>query len=313
MGISHNAAYPLVTLVGGSGFVGRHTVKLFTEKGWRVRVLCRDTIAAEFLKTAGYPGQVVLDYADITRPQTLRDKFGGSDVVVNLVSILAESGRQKFAAINVAGAKAVAEQSLLVKATSFIQISALGIEKADAVYAKTKHAGETAVRAVFPGATILRPSLIIGPEDGFFQRFARMCMIAPYLPLINRGRTQFQPVLVEDVAQAIYVAATNNAFSGKTYELAGEYIYSFRQLLEKMIVVIKRPTRLLRLPNFIANMLGFVSELLPLPPVITRDQVRMLKFDNIATSGALNFSSLGIKPHSVEAALPELLSRYIKE
>ncbi len=313
MGISQNAAYPLVTLVGGSGFVGRHTVKLFTEKGWRVRVLCRDTVAAEFLKTAGYPGQVVLDYADITRPETLNHKFGGSNAVVNLVSILAESGRQRFTAINVAGAKAVAEQAALVNTTSFVQISALGIDKADAVYAKTKRAGEDAVRAAFPTATILRPSLIIGPEDGFFQRFARMSMLSPALPLINRGRTQFQPLLVEDVAQAIYIAATNTAAAGKTYELAGEHIYSFRQLLEIMLTIIKRPTRLVRLPNVIAKAMAFVSDLLPLKPMITRDQLRMLKVDSIITPGALNLGSLGIRPHSVEAALPELLSRYVKE
>ena len=231
---------------------------------------------------------------------------------MNLVSILAESGRQKFTAINVAGAKAIAEQAVLVQATAFVQISALGVDVADANYAKTKRAGEDAVRAVFRQATILRPSLIIGPEDGFFQRFARLSMLAPALPLIGGGHTQFQPVLVGDVAQAIYAAATNAAFAGKTYELAGEKTYSFRALLELMLRIIKRPTRLVSLPVCVAKVMGFFSELLPLPPVITRDQVRLLKFDTVATAGALNFHSLGIAPQSVEAALPELLARYIK-
>lgn len=304
--------YPLVTLVGGSGFVGRHTVKLFTENGWRVQVLCRDTVAAEFLRTAGYPGQVVLDHVDITRPGTLENKFVGSDVVVNLVSILLESGRQKFPAINVAGAGAIAQQAAKAGSKRFVQVSALGVDHSSAVYAKTKCMGEAVVREIFSDAVVLRPSLIVGPEDGFFQRFARLSTISPVLPLIGGGHTKFQPVLVGDVAQAIFQAATHTDCAGKTYMLGGPNIYSFRQLLEMLARITKRRTRLISLPFALAYLKGMVAEILPLPPIITRDQVRLLRTDNVVPAGSQTLRELGITPGSVEAALPELLARYVK-
>ncbi len=308
--------YPLVTLVGGSGFVGRHTVKLFTEKGWRVRVLCRDTVAAEFLKTAGYPGQVVLDYADITRPETLAQKFAGSDAVVNLVSILAESGRQKFTAINVEGAKAIAELAQRSGVKTLVQISALGAGAGDAHYATTKKAGEDAVRAAFPSAVILRPSLIVGPEDGFFQRFARMLnwpgMLA--LPLIGGGQTKFQPVLVSDVAHAIFNAATDAKCANNTYELAGDKIYNFRELLELLFHTIRRRPRFIPVPGWLLKLIVLDPTMCLVPKDfrITRDQVRMLNIDSILLPGALTLRHMGITPQSVEAALPELLARYVK-
>jgi len=303
--------YPLVTLVGGSGFVGRHTVKHFAGAGWRVRVLCRDTVAAEFLKTAGYPGQIVVDYADITRPDTLRNKLAGSDAVVNLVSILAECGRQKFTNINIAGAKVIAEEAVKADAKSFVQISALGAGRGAARYAETKKSGEDAVRSAFPNAVILRPSLIVGPEDGFFQRFGRMSMIAPALPLIGGGKTKFQPVLVSDVAQAVFQAATDVKCAGNTYELAGDEVLSFRQLLEKMRTVIKRKFCLVSIPSCIASLMGRICELLPLKPAITRDQVRMLGIDSVVQTGALTLRHMGITPRTLDSALPELLARYI--
>ena len=305
--------YPLVTVVGGSGFVGRHTVKALAAAGYRVRVLVRDTVAAEFLKTSATVGQIAIEHADITRPATLSGKFAGSDAVINLVSILAESGRQKFDAINVAGAKAIAAEAKAAGAKQFIQISALGVAKAtDTKYGATKLAGEEAVKAEFPSATILRPSLIIGPEDEFFQRFARMALIAPALPLIGGGKTKFQPVLVTDVAAAILAALKNPDAAGKTYELAGHTVYSFRELLELMARVINRRPWLMVVPRFAASLMAGLFSLTPFPAPITADQVKLLAHDNVLSDGALTLANLGIKPASIEAALPTLLARFIK-
>ncbi len=305
--------YPLVTIVGGSGFVGRHTVKLLASKGYRIRVLVRDTVAAEFLKTAATVGQIAIEHADITRPETLAGKFTGSDAVVSLVSILYQSGRQKFDAINVAGAKAVAAEARKAGAKSLVHVSALGVDRAtDTAYGRTKLAGEQAVRNAFAEATILRPSLIIGPEDGFFQRFGRMSMISPVLPLIAGGRTQFQPVLVTDVAQAIVSALGNEQTYGKTYALAGPTVYSFRELLALMNSITKRKACMVSLPTAIAKLQGALCELLPFAPAITRDQVALLAHDNILRDEPLTFAQLGIAPTSIEAMLPTYLSRFIK-
>jgi len=304
--------YPLVTIVGGSGFIGRHTVRLFAEAGWRVRVLVRDTVKADFLKMAGYPGQIVLDHADITRPETLEGKFAGSIAVVNLVGVLYSKGRQKFDAVHVRGAKAVAEQASKVKANTLVHVSALGAGKADAKYAETKKAGEDAVRAAFPAATIFRPSLVIGPEDEFFQRFARMATLAPALPLVGGGHTKFQPLLVTDLAAAIFYAAKTPETAGNTYELGGPEVFNFRQLLQLMRSITKQKIALVTLPAPIASAMGFGCELLPLPPMITRDQVRMLKTDSVVGDGAEGFAALGITPAAIQSKLPEYLSRYTR-
>ncbi len=306
--------YPLITIIGGSGFVGRHTVKRLATAGYRLRVLVRDCVAAEFLKTAGTPGQIVIEHADITRPATLSGKLAGSDAVVNLVSIAYESGRQKFEAINVAGAAAIAAEAAKAGVSTLVHISGLGIDAAqDTAYGRTKLAGEQAVRAAFPAAIFLRPSLIIGPEDGFFQRFARMSLIAPALPLIGGGKTKFQPVLVTDVAEAIFAAIQTPAARGKIYELTGPKTYSFRELLELMGRVTKRNIRLVSIPTCIAKLKGFFCELLPLKPLITRDQVKLLAHDNTGSTGAPSLANLGIKAGAIEDALPAYLSRFIKE
>lgn len=305
--------YPLVTIVGGSGFVGRHTVKLLAAEGYRIRVLTRDTVAADFLKTAATVGSIATEYADITRPATLAGKFAGSDVVINLVSILHESGRQKFQSINVDGAAAIAAEAKKAGVKILIQISALGIEAAsNTQYASTKLAGEAAVRANFPGAIFLRPSLIIGPEDNFFQRFARMALLLPALPLIGGGKTKFQPILVTDVANAILAAIRMPEAAGNIYELAGPQVYSFRAMLELMGSITKRKLRLVSIPTGFAKLKGFVCELMPFPPMITRDQVKLLAHDNVLNPGALTAANLGIAPAAIDSALPIYLSRFVK-
>lgn len=307
-------AYPLITVVGGSGFLGRHLIKRLARAEYRVRVLCRDTIAAEYLRPAGPVGQVVLQYADVTKPETLKGKFDGSFAVINLVGILHESGKQSFKRVQAEGAKLVAEAAKAAGAQKFIHVSALGVERAkDSAYARTKLIGEEAVKHVFPDASIVRPSLLIGQEDRFFQRFARMSMITPFLPLIGGGNTKFQPVLVTDVADAIAELVVRDDAKGKTFELAGPEVMSFKQMLEKMIAVTKRRTRLISIPTPLASLMGAVAELSPFPPPITRDQVKLLKYDNVAGANALGFASLNITPHSVSAELPVLLDRYVKE
>lgn len=306
--------YPLATLVGGSGFLGRHTVKALARAGWRIRVLCRDAVAAEFLKTAGSVGQIAIQYADITRPETLQGKFAGSDAVINFVSTMHQSGRQKFGALNVAGARTIAEQARAAGVKRFIHISALGADKAtDTQYGATKLAGEKAVREVMPRATILRPGLLIGPEDNFFQRFARLSLISPVLPLIGGGHTKFQPALVTDVAAAIRGALERPESVGQTFELGGPEIFTFRQLLEMMASVTGRNPCLVPVPFWIAAIKGAFFDLVPfITPPITLDQVRLLKHDSVVADNALTFAKLGLTPCAVPAALPSLLSRFIK-
>ncbi len=305
--------YPLVTIFGGSGFLGRHVVKRFTAAGWRVRVLTRDCVAAEFLKVAGYPGQVVIDYADITQPETLQGKCAGSSAVVNLVGVLYSRGQQSFTRVHAEGARVIAQHAAAAGATALVHVSALGVGAADAQYAKSKQAGEDAARGEFPAATTLRPSLIIGPEHGFFQRFARMSLVAPALPLIGGGTTRFQPVLVTDVAEAVFHCATHGETAGKTYELGGPEIYTFRQLMELLRSTTRRGFALVNLPSCVASLMGAVAELLPLPPMITRDQVRLLKTDNVVSDSAEGFAALGITPRPITAELPHYLARYTRQ
>lgn len=306
--------YPLVTIVGGSGFVGRHTVKLLAGLGYRLRVLVRDTVAAEFLKTSATVGQIAIEHVDITRPETLKGKFNGSDAVISLVSILYESGRQKFDAINVAGAGAIAAEAQRAGVASLVHVSALGIDRmADTRYGATKLQGEHAVRDAYPHATFLRPSLIIGPEDGFFQRFARMSLVSPVLPIIAGGHTKFQPVLVTDVAKAIAASITLPEAKGRTYEIAGPSIYNMRELLAMMGRITKRKLHFLSLPRTLANLQGGLCELLPFTPMITRDQVKLLAHDSVLTPGAPGLHTLGIAATPIDAALPDYLKRFVKD
>lgn len=303
--------YPLITLVGGSGFLGRHLVRQLARAGFRIRVLCRDTVAAEYLKTAGSVGQIVPQYADLTKPETLVGKFDGSWAVINLVSILYESGRQKFQSINVDGARRVAEYAHAVGAARLIQISALGVDQTgDTKYGSTKKAGEDAVRAAYPAVTILRPGLLVGAEDQFFQRFARMGVISPALPLIGGGTSKFQPTLVSDVATAIVQALNLPETAGNTYELGGPEVLTFREWMERLRAITNRHYKLVTLPTCIANLMGRVASILPIPPMITTDQVKLLKHDNVVSSNG--YAALGITPESVTAALPTLLSRFVK-
>jgi len=234
----------------------------------------------------------------------------GAETVINLVGILHESGPQKFQPVQAEGPRIIAEESAKSGVRHLVHVSAIGADSnSSSAYARTKAAGEAGVRQAFPGATILRPSIVFGPEDDFFNRFAQMAMLSPALPLIGGGTTRFQPVYVGDVAAAVMKAIESPDAAGKTYELAGPKAYSFAELLRLMLTEIGRQRLLLPLPFPIASLMGSVMQCLP-NPQLTADQVRLLKRDNVPSAGSAGLSDLGITPTAVEAIIPTYLDRY---
>jgi len=300
-----------VTVFGGSGFIGRYLVKRLAADGWVVRAAVRDPVAAAFLKPAGNVGQIVPMRCNILDDETVAAAVAGADAVVNLVGILYEFGRQRFEPVHAEAPARIARAASAAGARRFVQISAIGADASSpSLYARSKAAGESGARAAFPGATIVRPSIVIGPEDTFFNRFARMAQMAPALPLIGGGRTRFQPVYVGDFADALMATLRDDGTSGRTYELGGPRVYSFRELMELMLRVIDRKTRLLNVPFGLAEMLALVTQLSPIPP-LTRDQVLLLEAgDNVVSPGAAGFAELGLQPQAIEAILPTYLDIY---
>ncbi len=300
----------LVTVFGGSGFIGRYIVRLLAQEGWRVNVAVRDAERAKFLKPMGDVGQVTPMAVSLRDRDAVAAAVAGADVVVNLVGILYESGRQSFEAIHHEGARTVAEAAAKAGVARLIQISAIGADPASpSLYARTKAAGEAAVRGAFPAATILRPSLVFGPEDGVFNRFAGLARVMPALPLFGGGKTRFQPVYVGDVAEAVQRVLADPNAAGKTYELAGPTIYTFRQLMELMLKEIRRKRCLVSIPFGIARLEARFLQVLPVPP-LTVDQVRLLERDNVAAADAPGLAELGIAPTPVEAVIPSYLDRF---
>jgi NADH dehydrogenase len=300
----------LATVFGGSGFIGRYVVTNLARDGWLVRAAVRRPDEALFLKTAGVVGQVTPVAANVRDRASVARAVAGADAVVNLIGILAEGGKQRFQAVQAEGARTIAEEAARAGARHLVHISAIGADaKSDSTYARTKAEGEAGVRQAFPSATILRPSIVFGPEDGFFNRFARMAMLSPALPLIGGGKTRFQPVYVGDVAAAVMAAIATPAAAGQIYELAGPKIYSFAELMRLMLHEIGRKRALVPLPFAIASLMGAVLQCLPMPQ-LTLDQVRQLKRDNLPGAGSAGLSDLGITPTSVESILPTYLDRY---
>ena len=300
----------VVTVFGGAGFLGRSVVGALARQGAQVRVACRRPDDALRCKPLGDVGQVVPIAANIRDDQSVAAAVAGADIVINLVGILYESGRQNFTAVHRDGAARIAQASAAAGVSTLIQVSAIGADsKADARYARSKGEGEEAVKAAFPNAVILRPSIIFGPDDDFFNRFATLARISPVLPLIGGGDTRFQPVYVCDVADAVVSVMAKPEAQGRIYELGGSQIYSFRQLLELLMRVTDRKCLLIPIPFWYAMLKAFFLEILPVPP-LTRDQVRMLKRDNIVAEGAAGFSDLNISPTSPEVILPTYLTRF---
>lgn len=299
---------PLVTLIGGSGFVGRYIAQSMARRGWRVRVACRRPNEALFVKPYGAVGQVEPVQCNIRDDASLRAVIAGADAVVNCVGILYASGANTFDAVQAQGAARVARIAAEQGARHFVQLSAIGADAASpAAYARTKAAGESAVLAAFPGAVILRPSIIFGPEDQFFNRFAAMAKMSPVIPLVG-GSARFQPVWVQDVAEAAAMGATGQAAPG-TYELGGPTVYTFRALIDLMLRVIRRRRLIVDLPMGLAKLQGRVLQMLPKPP-LTLDQVRLLERDNVVAPGARGFADLGITPTACEGVLDSYLYSY---
>ena len=297
----------LVTVFGGSGFLGRHTVRALARAGWRIKVATRHPNSAFFLRPLGSVGQIDFVKCDVADAEQVARAVKGANAVINLTGILFEKG-QTFEEVQSDGAANVAKAAAEAGASAMVHVSAIGADaESNAHYAVTKAEGETAVREAFPKAVILRPSLIFGPEDGFFNKFAGLARIFPGLPLIGGGRTRFQPVFVGDVAQAILAGLSRQ--DGRTYELGGPTIYSFRELMKLILREIGRKRVLVPLPFGIASLKAMFLQILP-NPLLTMDQVRLLKRDNVVSVTAPGLSDLGITPTSVEAVVPSYLWRY---
>ncbi|WP_374380357.1 complex I NDUFA9 subunit family protein [Dongia sp.] len=300
----------LVTVFGGSGFIGRYVVQRLARAGWQVRIAVRRPDEALFLKTAGDVGQVTPIAANIRDDTSVAAAVAGADAVVNLVGILAEGGPQRFDTVQAKGAARIAAAAKAAGAKRLIQISAIGANpQSEARYARSKAEGEEAAKRAFPDVTILRPSIVFGPEDDFFNRFARMALMSPALPLIGGGHTKFQPVYVGDLAAAVERTLGDPATMGKTYELGGPRTYTFRALMEMLLKGIGRCRLLVPLPFAIATIKAAFLQLLPVK-LLTVDQVRLLRHDNVVGANAAGFKELGLIPTPLESILPTYLDQY---
>ena len=299
-----------VAVMGGAGFIGRYVVKRLAERGEVVAVGGRHAGAANFLKLKGEVGQIGLVNIAIDDEALLPAFLAGKDALINCAGILREHGRQRFDLVHHQAPARLARLAREAGVERLIHISAIGADpRSDSAYARSKAAGEQAVQDAFPTATILRPSIVFGPEDDFFNRFAAMAMVSPVLPLIGGGETRFQPVYVGDVADAVIRALDDPAAAGRTYELGGAEVYTFRALMELMLAEIKRRRLFIDLPFGLAALQARLMAILPNPP-LTVDQVEMLKRDNVVSSGALTLSTLGVRPTPIEAILPLYLDRF---
>lgn len=306
----------LVTIIGGSGFVGRYIARRLAKDGWRVRVAVRRPNEALFVRPYGVPGQVEPVACNIRDDASVRSVIRGADAVVNCVGVLNGVGANTFDAVQAEGAGRVARIAAEMGVGRLVQISAIGADaQSDSAYARTKGEGEAAVLAAFPAAVILRPSIIFGTEDQFFNRFAAMTRMGPILPVVG-ANTRFQPVHVDDVAQAAVKAVNGEAAPG-VYELGGPEVDTFRGLMARMLKVIQRRRAVVNMPFFVARIMGFGFDMIQAVTLglienkmITRDQVRNLARDNVVSPTARGFADLGITPTAMEGVLPEYLWRY---
>ena len=303
----------LITVFGGTGFLGRHIVRRLSKSGHRLRIATRRPNEALFLKTNGTPGQIDIVQANIRDAASIAAALEGADAVINTVGILYESGRQKFDAVQAWGAALIADAAANCGLSHMVHISAIGADaNSESSYAQSKATGETAVQELMPQAHILRPSIVIGPEDDFFNRFASMAMLAPALPLIGGGETRYQPVSVFDVADA--VAACLNGAKSDIYEIGGPDILSFKQLMELLNQETGRKRLLLPLPFFVASMIAAIAQfsaLFGMQPLLTPDQIILLKSDNIVGADFTNrdLAALGIEARPIAGELG-YLARY---
>ena len=315
----------LVTVFGGSGFVGRHLVQRLAAAGARVRVAVRHPEDADFLQPMGDVGQIVPVAASVTHEESVKAALAGADAAVNLVGILYQKGRRSFDAIHHHGAQNVARAAQQAGVARLVHMSALGADaESPSLYASSKAAGEAAVREALPEAVIIRPSVIFGPQDGFFNLFAWLAGFSPVLPVFGcprpsyrdggidiygDGGVKFQPVYVGDVADAVVKCLAEAACAGKTYELGGPAVYSFRQIMQMILRETGRKRLLIPVPYWLASLEARFLQLLP-KPLLTRDQVELLKRDNVVSGDLPGLAELGIEPTGAEAIIPTYLDRY---
>lgn len=303
------ATRSVATVFGGSGFIGRYVVKRLAAQGHIVRVAGRNTEAAKPLMTMGRVGQVVPLYVSLGNQAAVERAVEGADMVVNLVGILAEQRAGDFQRIQADGPAQIARAAAAAGVVRMVQVSAIGADASSpSMYARTKAAGEAGVRASLPGATILRPSLVFGAEDQFFNRFGAMAMTLPVMPVIQ-GDSKFQPVYVGDVADAVVAGLMRPDTMGQIYELGGPRVWTFRELLAWILHETRRNRPLIDIPMGLARIQARLGELLPSKP-LTRDQLLMLGRDNVVSAGMRGLSDLGITPTPVELIVPGYLDRY---
>lgn len=309
----------LAVVFGGSGFLGRNVVRELAKRGWRVRVAVRRPHHAQFLRPMGVVGQIQLKQCNIRHAPSVADALVGADAVVNLVGILFQSGQQRFDTVQAGGAATVARLAAEAGIASLVHVSAIGADpESESEYARTKGEAEAAVRKAVPSATIIRPSILFGPEDTFFNRFATMASMSPALPLIGGGKTKFQPIYVDDAADAVCAALERPEAAGRMYEIGGPRVYTFRELMELMLAETGQRRILVPVPFPVASFMGLGGEIaggLPfMTPPVTRDQVKQLKRDNVvAADGSVGtLADLGVDPDTVEAVLPSYMVRYRK-
>ena len=312
----------LVTLIGGSGFVGANIVRVLAKEGWRIRVAVRRPWQAYRLRLLGDVGQIEIVQANIRAPETVTRALEGAEAAVYAAGVLYESGRQQFDALHAVGPRTVAEAAARQGVARLVVISALGADLHSASkYARTKAEGEAAARDALSAVVILRPSIVFGPEDHFFNRFASLATFSPMIPLIGGGTTRFQPVFVGDVARAAAQALAEPQAAGRTYELGGPGVHTFRELIELTLREIGRPRLLAPVPWPLAGLIGRAGDagarvrgplpMLPEPP-LTSDQVALLRSDNVVSPGAAGLADLGVTATALAPILPTYLYRYRK-
>lgn len=304
----------LVTVFGGTGFVGSQVVSALARRGWRIRIACRRPDRAWKLQTAGGVGQIKAIRCDATDAAQVGEAIHGADAVINLVGILYEGGGRKFETLHVGVSRNIAEACAAAGVDRLVQVSALGANpESQSDYARTKAEAEMAVREVKPDAVIVRPSVVFGAGDDFLNKFAKMAQLSPVLPLVGGGQTKFQPVYVGDVAEAIARATGRGESAGQTYELGGPAVMTFEEVLKLVSRETYRTPGLLPLPFFAARIVGALAQLtaiVGIKPVLTEDQVVLLQSDNVVSDGAQGLADLGIQPTGVEAVAASYLWRY---
>jgi NADH dehydrogenase len=306
----------LVTVFGGSGFIGIQVTRALARQGYRVRVAVRRPALGYKLPLMGDVGQIEVVQANVRNPESIGRALDGAEACINLVGVLYETGRQGFAGLHAKGAEDIAAACAARGIARMVQVSAIGADpQSPSKYARTKAEGEAAVKARLPKATILRPSVVFGADDQLFNRFAAMASLLPVVPLPGGGGTRFQPVFVGDLAAAVVNALRDPAAAGKTFEIGGPEIYTYRRLIEMTLAEIHKSRPLLPLPWPLASLIGKIGDLqaklLPIPPVLTSDQVMLLKADSVVSAGALGLKALGIgEPTAAEAIIPTYLYRY---